>query len=152
VSDAIRKLQNRAAEIVQRIDAIRSFEREEGSDEAKADATELDTLTAESAEVGAKLDRETQIEDQVRNLRGKLTLTEPRQAVTPVARPSAISMGSEFRHWADAGVSPEARCVVRSPPTARPRSRTAMAVCRQRMTRRTASSSCPISIAASWAC
>jgi HK97 family phage major capsid protein len=107
VSDAIRKLQNRAAEIVQRIDAIRSFEREEGSDEAKADATELDTLTAESAEVGAKLDRETQIEDQVRNLRGKLTLTEPRQAVTPVARPSAISMGSEFRHWADAGVSPE---------------------------------------------
>lgn len=107
MSDAIRKLQNRAAEIVQRIDAIRSIPREEGSAEAEADATELDTLTAESAEVSAKLDRETQIEDQVRKLRGKLTITEPRQVVTPVARPTSIAMRSEFKHWEEAGVTPE---------------------------------------------
>lgn len=107
MSDAIRKLQNRAAEIVQRIDAIRSIPREENAPELVTDAAELDQLTAESADVSAKIDREEQIENQVRNLRSKLTITEPRQVVTPVARPSAISMGSEFRHWADAGVSPE---------------------------------------------
>ena len=112
MSDAIRKLQNRAAEIVQRIEAIRSIPRDEGSAEVENDAAELDALTAESAQVGAKIEREEQIENQVRKLRSKLTITEPRQAVAPVARPTSMTVGSEFRHWVDAGVTPEAveRC------------------------------------------
>lgn len=108
MSDAIRKLQNRAAEIVQRIDAIRSIQRDENSSELAADATELDALTAESVEVSKKLDRENEIEEQVRSLKSKLTISEPRPAAPAVhVRSRPLAMPSEYRHWEEAGVSRE---------------------------------------------
>ena len=108
MTDAIRKLQNRAAEIVQRVEAIRSMTREEGSEEQKTDATELDALTAESAEVSKKLDRENEIEEQVRSLKGKLSISEPKPAAPAIhVRSRGLAMPAEYRHWEEAGVTRE---------------------------------------------
>jgi HK97 family phage major capsid protein len=66
--DTLKKLQDEAAKLANRIDAVRAIESEDADKIAERDL-ELETLTADAAKLAKKIDFERSVADSAKNLR-----------------------------------------------------------------------------------
>ena len=79
--DTLKKLQDEAAKLANRIDAVRAIESEDADKIAERDL-ELETLTADAAKLAKKIDFERSVADSAKNLRTVVDRCAPAPEVT----------------------------------------------------------------------